>query len=368
LGIMYEISINSGILLNNFQYISDRLQTEPNMNQPAIGPQDSCTIAPLHPDVSMETELSIVIGTRNRKEILEKCLNALIGKIQTSHQIIVIDAGSTDGTIQYLENITEIHLICDGEPIGQAQSFNRVFPALKCRFICWISDDNVVQPGILDTAVKILQNNQKIGLVALKVKDVAGPHTGPPYTGGIKKTGILNCNQGVIRSDLFKNIGYFDESFKNYGIDYDLTTKVLLAGYRVVYTKTVAIHHFRDHDSEDGAIAKAERTKNRELLKKEYYDKYSYLMEYRFLEKHKMRGKKVVWSCIKQLNRLLEKRGLQIESITGKNMKDWENLTKVRHISIFDIFYNRNNPYYLEQHLPKKFLLSKMNPYKKLIE
>jgi len=369
---MYEITINLGILLSInqtiFKSISDHPQTAMHMNQPAIGAQKSYKNAPLHPDICMQADLSIVIGTRNRKEILGKCLNALMGNIKTSHQIIVIDAGSTDGTIEYLKDIAEIHLICDGKPIGQAQSFNRVFPSLKGRFICWLSDDNVVQPGILDTAVKILQKNNKIGLVALKVKDVAGPRTGLPYIGGIRKTGILNCNQGVIRSDLFKKIGYFDESFQNYGIDPDLTAKVLLAGYRVVYTKTVAIHHFRNHNSEDGAISKVERAKSKELLNKKYNVKYSYLIDCRILEKYKMRIKKFVWRYIKRLNKRLEKKGFQIETITGKNMKDWKNLTKCRHISIFDFFYNRNNPYYFEQHFPKKILLSKKNPYKKLIE
>jgi GT2 family glycosyltransferase len=163
----------------------------------------------------MEPELIVVIGTRNRKEILEKCLKALIGKINTSHQIIVIDAGSTDGTIEYLQTVKGIHLVCDGRPIGQAQSYNRVFRSVNCRYICWLSDDNVVLPGMLDTAIHILRKNDNIGLVALKVKDVTGHKTDKPYIGGIYKTGILNCNQGVIRFDLLSKIGYFDESFKN---------------------------------------------------------------------------------------------------------------------------------------------------------
>ena len=321
----------------------------------------------LLPDDSGEVELSIVIGTRNRKAILVKCLQALIGKIAASHQMIVIDAGSTDGTIEYLRGIREIDLVCDGRPIGQAQSFNRVFPLLKSKFIGWISDDNVVQSGMLDTAVEILQRNPKIGMVALKVKDVAGLHTGPPYTAGIYDTGILNCNQGVIRSDLFRQIGYFDESFKNYGLDPDLTTKVLLAGSRVVHTKAVAIHHFRDHDAEDSAISKDERIKSKEPYKEKYYTKYSYLLKVGFIEKYKMRAKKIVWRYIKKLDKRLQKRGRSIEAITGIHMKDWENLTKTRHISIFDLIYNRNNPYYLEQRLSKKKLLLKKNPYRKLI-
>ncbi len=321
----------------------------------------------LLPDDSGEVALSIVIGTRNRKELLVRCLQALIGKITASHQIVVIDAGSTDGTIEYLRGTREIDLVCDGKPIGQAQSFNRVFPLLKSKFIGWISDDNVVQPGMLDTAVEILQRNPKIGMVALKVKDVAGPHTEPPYTAGIYDTGILNCNQGVIRSDLFRNIGYFDESFKNYGIDPDLTTKVLLAGVRVVHTKDVAIHHYRDHDSEDSAISKAERKKSKERLKRLYYQKYLYLTELNFIERYKMRAKKFLWRYLKKFNKRIEKKGFQIEDITGKNMKDWENMLKTRHIPILDLFHNRKSTYYLEQQIPRRILLSKKNPYQNMI-
>ena len=52
--------------------------------------------------------------------MLEKCLNALNGQINTSHQIIVMNAGSTDGMIEYLQGVMEIHLVCDDKPIGQA--------------------------------------------------------------------------------------------------------------------------------------------------------------------------------------------------------------------------------------------------------
>jgi len=316
----------------------------------------------------MKPELVIVIGTRNRKEILEKCLKALSGKINTSHQIIVIDAGSTDGTIEYLQSVKGIHLVCDGRPIGQAQSYNRVFRSLNCKYICWLSDDNVVLPGMLDTAVDILRKNNKIGLVALKVKDVTGHKTDKPYIGGIYKTGILNCNQGVIRFDLLRKIGYFDESFKNYGIDPDVTTKVLLSGNQVVYTKAVAIHHFRDHNANGGAISDVERAKSAELLRPKYNTKYSYFIGCSFAKRIYMAIKKLIWRCIKSLNKRLEKRGSQIETITGKNIKDWRNLTHCRYISLFDSFYNRNNPYHLEQKIPKRILLSNKNPYKNIVD
>ena len=338
------------------------------MNQASIEAQYNHKDQNLHSDISLKAELSIVIGTRNRLEMLQKCLNALIGKINTDHQIIVIDAGSTDGTIDYLKNIEGIHLVCDGKPIGQAQSYNRVFTHLRGRYICWMSDDDVIQPGILDSAVDILRKNKKIGQVALKVKDATGRKSGDPYIGGIRKTGILNCNQGVIRSDLFRKIGFFDETFQNYGIDCDLTAKVLLSGYRVAFTKKVAIHHYRDHGQENGAISKAERARGRERLIQNYYTKYDYLVDCNLSIKLQMGIKKIAWRCIKFLNKWIEKKGCEIEKLTGKNMRDWRNVTNCRYISLFDFFYNRNNPYYLEQHFPKKILFANKNPYINLIK
>jgi GT2 family glycosyltransferase len=341
------------------------------MSQAAYSPPGFDKNAMRQPDSCSDAELSIVIGTRNRRSMLEKCLDALVGRIKTGHRIIVVDAGSTDGTVEYLRQLGqtrgEIRLICDGAPIGQAQSLNRVFPTIKSEFICWLSDDNVVQPGALDTAVDILKTNDKIGMVALKVKDVVGRRTRLPYIGGIRKTGILNCNQGVIRSNVFGQVGYFDESFKNYGIDPDLTAKVLLAGCRVVYTKAVAIHHFPTNEAEGGAISRAEKIKNKEGLNKKYNAKYAYLIDDRICDNREMRMKRVVWRHVKKLNKRLEKRGYRIERLTGKNMKDWKNLTKARYISIFDFLRNRSRPYYLEQRLPGKILSLNENPYRILI-
>jgi GT2 family glycosyltransferase len=165
---------------------------------------------------------------------------------------------------------------------------------------------------------------------------------------------------------LFGKVGYFDESFKNYGIDPDLTAKVLLAGYRVVYTKAVAIHHFPAHEAEGGAISRAERDGSKKRLNAKYNAKYAYLIDERISDNFEMRMKGVVWRYAKKLNKRLEKKGDRIERLTGKNMKDWKNLTKARYVSIFDFIRNRNSPYYLEQHLPGKILSSTKNPYRSL--
>jgi glycosyltransferase involved in cell wall biosynthesis len=51
---------------------------------------------------------SVVIPTYNRKQILEKCLRALEGQLltdgsETGYEIVLVDDGSTDGTLEWLQ-------------------------------------------------------------------------------------------------------------------------------------------------------------------------------------------------------------------------------------------------------------------------
>ena len=51
---------------------------------------------------------SVVIPTYNRKPILEKCLNALENQQFSedevgNYEVVVVDDGSTDGTLDWLE-------------------------------------------------------------------------------------------------------------------------------------------------------------------------------------------------------------------------------------------------------------------------
>ena len=156
---------------------------------------------------SSSPNLSIILGTFNRLFLLKKCLRSFIGKIETDYTLTVIDAGSTDGTLEYLKRIKgKIQIIREGKKLGQVRSFNRTLRKLKSTFVCWLSDDNILKPQVLNNAVRILQKNKDIGMVALKVKDMSGPYTNQEYIGGISPAGILNVNQGLIPFDFVKQI------------------------------------------------------------------------------------------------------------------------------------------------------------------
>lgn len=193
-------------------------------------------------------KLSVVLGTYNRLDQLKRCIESIFRETKTAVKVYITDAGSSDGTIEYLESIaSEVVIpVLVGKKIGQAKAYNDVFAMVDTPYVCWLSDDNEVVNQGLDRAVTILENDSKVGMVALKTKDQQGPFLGTPYIGGISPAGILNVNQGVLPTTVLKLVGGFSEEFRDYGIDPALTAEVLFAGYKIVYTKMVTLYHYRN--------------------------------------------------------------------------------------------------------------------------
>lgn len=316
--------------------------------------------------------LSVVVGTYNRLGLLQRCLDALSKGVHVSCKIFVIDGGSDDGTLEYLEQYPGIYLVRDEALIGQAKSLNQVLGLLNSDFVCWLSDDNLVVDGMLDVAVNILDDDAQIGMVSLKVKDVTGPQTNVPYLGAIWESGILNCNQGMLPTALLRQLGGFNEEFRDYGIDADLTTRVLLAGYKVVYTKKIAIHHYRDHET-DNWITKANRENHLQLARELYRSSYpklilgkSDLPRARLSNPYSLSTSPSLYLYEKLVKhykimlRLLLK-FLMNNALVGQwvNLffRDCYNISFARFISRWDLIENSQHSYYLVQQIPESLRL-----------
>jgi GT2 family glycosyltransferase len=290
-------------------------------------------------------KLSVVIGTYNRLDQLRACVDSVLAQTQTPVHVWVTDAGSTDGTIEYLESVRSDRItpVLEGARLGQARAYNRVFEMIQTPLVAWLSDDNVVVNRGLDAAVAGLEDDARIGMVGLKVRDMLGPFTNAPYLGGISSIGVLNVNQGVLRISVLRAVGYFSEAFRFYGIDADLTTKVLLSGNDIVYTREVAIHHYR------AWAADAEESTRRKQLQQQsldlYQRKYGQFRDVNRYAKLKHR----LW--------LLMQARLQVHVnsdryVFGSIVRDWRNVLLARYISLFDMWRCHAKPYHLRQSFP----------------
>ena len=81
--------------------------------------------------------LTILIATYNRLEALKVVIDAIHAQTTCSHEIIVIDGGSTDGTIEYLESRSDITPVFQGKLLGAPRSYNEVWRQVESKYTAW---------------------------------------------------------------------------------------------------------------------------------------------------------------------------------------------------------------------------------------
>ena len=303
----------------------------------------------------------LLVATFNRLRLLKMVLDSIIDGTQSDHEIIVIDGGSTDGTQEFLQNHSSITPVFQNKLLGTARCYNEVWKRIESKYTCWLSDDTELSPGILDKAITILEAESEIGMVGLKMRDVIGPGSFRPYRGGLSEYGILNCNHGVLRTDLLKSVGYFNEDYRSYTIDPDLTASILCTGQRVVVTKEIGVLHHREWSEEEW-----DEKMNRDMAGIDNFRIYSEKFEF-LLSSESFLAKFGTWIVPSLLYSLFSNADVD-DTYLGLNFRDWRNLIGGRFIRLFDPLIYRNREYYLNQIIPNKYLCLENNPYRHLVK
>lgn len=90
--------------------------------------------------------ISVVIPTRNGRELLEKCLPRITG----ADEIIVVDNGSGDGTADYLAaHYPDIIVEVSAQPLSFAAAATAGAVLARYSHVCLLNNDMLVEPGFL---------------------------------------------------------------------------------------------------------------------------------------------------------------------------------------------------------------------------
>lgn len=210
-------------------------------------------------------ETTVVIPNLNGMKYLEDCLNSLYACEEQSFPVIVVDNGSTDGSVALIqEHFPQTELICFSENKGFCKAVNAGILAAKTPYVILLNNDTTVAPGFvsyLTNSVKENAGNFSVGakMVSMKepeVTDDAGDFycvlgwafargKGKPQSRYNKPCKIFSACGGaaIYRTDILKKLGLFDEAHFAYLEDMDIGYRARLHGYCNRFDPRAVVYH-----------------------------------------------------------------------------------------------------------------------------
>src|SRR5436190_21061432 len=93
-------------------------------------------------------EVSVVIPTRDRWDLLRTTLGGALGQRRVSHEVIVVDDGSADETPTRLAEVSDPRLrtVRLGRSMGAAAARNRGLAEARGDWVAFLDDDDVWAP------------------------------------------------------------------------------------------------------------------------------------------------------------------------------------------------------------------------------
>jgi GT2 family glycosyltransferase len=118
--------------------------------------------------------LSIIVLTRNRRELLRGCLESLWAQKNTgtSLEILVVDDGSSDGTADMVRRLKASHpnLFCLSQPHrGIAAARNNGLRRAKGKIMAIVADDYLLAPDYVRTVVRFFRTHSQAQVVRFKI-------------------------------------------------------------------------------------------------------------------------------------------------------------------------------------------------------
>lgn len=263
-------------------------------------------------------DVSILIVSYNTKETTKQCIEKLLNVLtQNKHiysQIIVVDNGSKDGSVEEMksqklkiksQNIT-LKVIESKENLGFGRANNEGLTIAEGKYILFLNSDVYMQRINFEDLFSYMDNNPQVGALTVQVKLPSGKidmasHRGFPtiwrsFTYFTKAEQLfsklsllsrlfggyhlLHLNFNTIheveaisgaffltRKSILDQTGGFDTRFFMYGEDIDLCYQMLMRGYKIMYYPRFSVLHLK---YQSGIKKKEKRIKSK--TKEYFYD------------------------------------------------------------------------------------------------
>ncbi len=215
--------------------------------------------------------LSVIIVNYNKKDLLRRCLDSVMGQGFKDIEIIVVDNASSDGSVEMINTYyPEARLIWNTTNLLFCKAYNQGIDASKGNFVLCLNNDVILHKDYLKETLAAIGLDTRIGMVSGKILRVdkktidstglfLGRNRKPVERGYGRKDRGQYEKKGYVfgvsgacaffRKGMLKDVrdenGYFDERFGMYYEDLDLCWRAQKKGWTAYYTPKAAAYHER---------------------------------------------------------------------------------------------------------------------------
>jgi GT2 family glycosyltransferase len=212
--------------------------------------------------------VAVVVPSWNSARLLPDCLGSLREQ-GLPLELMVVDNGSSDGSVAYLEREGVPHLALP-ENVGFARAMNLGVGRVRAETVLALNADTVVEPGAVRALLEALQADPSLGGVQPRILQTeegadldsarlysagqaltrdgrafelgAGEAQSSRHLAGGEVFGVCGA-ACLLRRELFERLGGYDERYFSFYEDVDLNVRARIAGWRFAYAPEAVVWH-----------------------------------------------------------------------------------------------------------------------------
>lgn len=213
----------------------------------------------------MASRVAVLVLNYNGRQHLEPCFRALQAQTYRDFDAFLVDNASRDDSCQLVaRRFPWVRVLLMPENLG-LPAYNRVIAALDHELVALLNNDTAVQPTWLAELVRALDDDPSAAAATSKILFMDDPSTinhaggaitwlglgydigfgqpdGPPFDCP-RYVGAFCGGAALLRRRVFLDLGGFDDTYFAYFEDVDLSWRMALHSYRVLYVPSAVVHH-----------------------------------------------------------------------------------------------------------------------------
>lgn len=233
--------------------------------------------------------ITVVTPSYNQAEFLERSILSVLSQGYLNLEYIVIDGGSTDGSVEIIKKYEDRLDYWISEPDrGQAHAINKGFKKSTGEILAWLNSDDTYESGALLAVGEYFKEHQTVDIVYgnssyIDRKDqFLSSIVGTPFNGRALLYEGVTIEQAATfwRRYAFFQVGMLDEDLY-FSMDYDLWLRFAKADMKFSYVP-VKLANFRRHESSKTTVSSQISSRESSAVRKRLFGVTQNSVSYKF--------------------------------------------------------------------------------------